>query len=293
MKNNNSLIYSVFLVVGDFLSLVMAFVVAYILRVKVSDVPLSAQIKAFDYLETFLTILPFWILFFAMLGLYTSRVYERRFSEMSRLFVGSFIGILGVISYSYFVNIEIFPARLVVIYGFLLAFFLALAFRTVARGIRRELFSFGVGINNVLIVGDTQSTRSLIESLGNPKITGYKAVGIVGGIKHPLKQKADLPVFASFGEAIARLDGQQIHTIVQTELYAQSERNDEILTFAQENHVGYRFVPGNSELFVGNIDVELFHSIPMIAVHQTPLIGWGRVVKRLFDLFFGGIALIL
>ena len=52
-------------------------------------------------------------------------------------------------------------------------------------------------------------------------------------------------------------------------------------------------MPGNGELFVGNIEVDLFQSVPVIAVHQTALIGWGRVVKRLTDLFLGTIFLIL
>lgn len=47
-------------------------------------------------------------------------------------------------------------------------------------------------------------------------------------------------------------------------------------------------------MFVGNIDVELFRSsVPVINVHQTPLLGWGRVVKRLFDIFVGTILLII
>jgi undecaprenyl-phosphate galactose phosphotransferase len=42
---------------------------------------------------------------------------------------------------------------------------------------------------------------------------------------------------------------------------------------------------------VGNIQVELFRSsIPVIAVHQTALIGWGRIVKRFTDVIAGTIA---
>jgi lipopolysaccharide/colanic/teichoic acid biosynthesis glycosyltransferase len=37
--------------------------------------------------------------------------------------------------------------------------------------------------------------------------------------------------------------------------------------------------------------VDLFQSIPIIAVNQTALIGWGRIIKRLFDLFLGIILL--
>jgi lipopolysaccharide/colanic/teichoic acid biosynthesis glycosyltransferase len=52
-------------------------------------------------------------------------------------------------------------------------------------------------------------------------------------------------------------------------------------------------VPGNSDIFIGNLEVELFDGLPVIAVHQTALIGWGRVVKRVFDLVFGTLFLLL
>jgi exopolysaccharide biosynthesis polyprenyl glycosylphosphotransferase len=293
MKNNATLVYNFFLVVSDALAITVAFTVAYILRVTLSHEPLSANVGAHTYISILVSLIPFWILIFALLGLYNSRIYERRFSELGRLLVGSFIGILFVISYSYITATVIFPGRLVTVYGFLLAAFFVLLFRTIVRGLRRELFSYGLGINNVLLVGDTAITHELVSSLANTAVTGYKVLGVVGGVKHPVHEKFGIPVFASFDAALEHLRGKPLHTIVQTELYASGEHNDEILTYAQERHVAYRFVPGNAELFVGNIQVDLFQAVPVIAVHQTALIGWGRVVKRLTDLLLGGLLLIL
>jgi len=292
MKNNTSLVYNVCLIIGDFAALVVAFVVAYILRVTLSTVPISHEVRAMTYVGILITILPFWILIFALLGLYNSKVHENRFSEFGRLIVGSLIGILLVISYSYLANITIFPARLVTVYGFLLAFVFVLLFRTIARGIQRDLFTYGIGINNVLIVGDTKLTHELVNSLAHTARTGYRVVGIVGGTQHPLDTSLSHRIFPNFEEAIQKITPRP-HTIIQTELYASSVKNNEILVYAQEHHIDYRFVPGNSELFVGNIDVELFQSIPVIAVNQTALIGWGRVVKRMFDAIFGGLVLLL
>jgi exopolysaccharide biosynthesis polyprenyl glycosylphosphotransferase len=292
VKNSTSLAYNVFLVLGDFFALTFAFVVAYILRVTLSHVPISSHVQALTYISIVITILPFWIIIFALLGLYNARVHENRFSEFGRLVIGSAIGILLVIGYSYLANVNIFPARLVVVYGFLLAFLFVLLLRTIIRGIRRDLFSYGIGINNVLIVGDTRLTHELVNSLRDTKVTGYRVIGIVGGKKHPLDTSLQHQVFQEFGEAVQKLEAVP-QTIVQTELYASSIKNDEILVYAQTHHIDYRFVPGNSELFVGKIVVELFHSIPVIAVHQTALIGWGRVVKRIFDLIFGVLALIV
>lgn len=293
MKNNASTLYNFCLVIGDALAITLAFSIAYILRVTVNHRPLSADVHAHSYLVIVVGLLPFWILIFGLLGLYNARFYDKRFSELGRLLVACFVGILFVISYSYITDTVIFPARLVTLYGFGLAFFFVLLERTLARGLRRQLFSYGLGINNVLLVGDTKTTQRLLDALGDTGVTGYKILGVVGGVKHKLKQQDSYREYKSFADAISHLRGRPLHTIIQTELYAASANNDEILTYAQENHAAYRFVPGNSELFVGKIEVDLFHTIPVIAVHQTALIGWGRVVKRLADVFFGGLVLLI
>lgn len=279
MKNNASLLYSLFLIVGDFMSLLIAFVGAYIWRVKLDVRPLIGIVPARTYLAIFVVLVPFWLIIFALLGLYNSNIYEKRFSEFGRLLVGSFIGLLFVLAYAYLSKRIIFPARLVPIYGFFLAFTFLILFRNLARAVRIVLFGFKLGITNVLIIGDTGIAKELINSLADVRRSGYRVVGVVG------KRKAEgVPTFATFREAIARVGRQNLHTIIQTELFVEPDKNNEILTYAQTNHVAYKFVPGNSELFVGNIDVELFRSsIPVIAVHQTKLIGWGRVAKRLFD----------
>ena len=294
MKHNISLIYGVFLVMGDFLALLLAFVFAYILRVSISHKPLSATIYAMDYLQIFLILLPFWILIFALLGLYNSSIYEKRFNEAGRLFIGSFVSILFVISYQYAINKPIFPARLVAVYGFVLAFIFLVGFRNLARFIRAKLFKYNIGITNLLIVGNTKIARELVNLLSNSQESGYKIVGVVGDSPHVKQHFPHIPVFGGFSEAVKKLRAKDIHSIVQTEFFAAAEKNNEILEFAQTKHIAYRFIPGNSELFVGNIGVELFRSqIPVIAVHQTALIGWGRIAKRLTDIVLGSVLFLI
>ncbi len=294
MKNNASLFYSLILVVGDFLALVVAFVGAYALRGDLSSIPVAHPIPATTYIGIFLILLPFWLLFFGLLGLYSSSIQEKRFNELGRLLIGSFVGLLFVISYGYAVNRTIFPARLVPVYGFILAFLLLVIFRNLARAARAYLYRYNIGITNILIVGNTKVSTELMQSLSDSKFSGYHIVGIVG-IKSPTPGHfSHIPVFNSFADAIKKIHASDIHSIVQTELYAAHSSNNEILEFAQTNHIAYRFVPGNSELFVGNIAVELFRSqIPVIAVHQTALIGWGRIVKRMTDVIIGSILLII
>lgn len=287
MKNNASFVYSFFLVISDVLALTLAFVGAFLLRGVFDPRPVPFPMPALTYLGLFLVTVPFWILIFALLGLYNRNINEKRFSEIGRLFLGSFVGLLFVVAADYAFVRPIFPAKLVPVYGFVLAFLLLVIFRNIARATRTILFGYNYGINNVLIIGDTSIAQELVRSLQNSRKSGYRVVGLVSAERFAQKHYTEVTVFNNVDQALKGLKPGDINSIIQTELYADSDKNDQLLDYAQKHHISFRFVPGNTELFVGNIEVDLFRSsVPVITVHQTPLIGWGRIIKRLFDLGF-------
>lgn len=289
MKSNASLVYNFFLVVGDVIAVVLSFVAAFVIRAN-TGTDVANPITGTTYVGIVASLLPLWILVFSLLGLYNANIYERRFAEAGRLFVGSFIGVLMMVFWDYMSLQNIFPAKLVPIYGFGLAFVLLVCLRNIARVFRTAMFTYGKGLTRIAIIGNTPMTKELLESLDSPKQTGYEVVGIVGYRK---KLPDTLLGYHDF-DAFLAAQPQDLHGIIQTELYADEAKNAEILTYAQEHHVSYRFVPGNSELFVGNIDVDLFrNAIPVIQVHHTALFGWGRVLKRLTDIMLGALLLFL
>jgi len=140
MKNNASFVYSFFLVIGDFLALAAAFVAAYALRVHFDNTPLAHPVHSISYLGLFIAVAPFWLIVFGLLGLYNRNIYENRFSEIGRLFLGSFIGMLFVIAINYFLVNPILPAKLVPLYGFIFAFIFLVIFRNLLRWLRKLLF---------------------------------------------------------------------------------------------------------------------------------------------------------
>lgn len=289
MKNNASFVYSFCLVILDFLALLVAYVIAYIIRVKIDDRPLIEFIPARSFFSAFLVLSLFWVVIFALLGLYNNYIYENRFKEFGRLVVGSFVGLLFILSVAYISKEPIFPARLVPFYGFFISLSLLVIFRNLARLIRGWLFNFGIGVNNLLIIGNSKVVEELIQLFGHHS-SGYNIIGIVGysGKTYEFKKFSDLESLTK------KIPASNIHSIIQAEQYSSAAKNNQILEFAQQNHISYRFIPGNSELFFGKIGIELFSSsIPVIAVNQTALIGWGRIIKRLFDLALSLLLIIL
>ncbi len=287
MKQNSGLFYSLLLVIGDFCALVAAFTVAYILRVKYDTRPLIEQIPAETYLYGFLAVLPLWILLHAFVGLYSRDVYDNRFREFGRLIIGSGVGILVIIGYDFVIDDNLFPARLVAVYALVLSFSFLVIFRMLARGVRSMFFAIGYGVHNVLIIGDGPATAAIVDELRDTKRSGHRIIGIVG------TKASDFRLFPDFETATQKLSKKIIHSIIQTELYKDADENNQIMDYAQSNHIGYRFIPGNNELFVGNIEVQLFRGTPVVTVHQTPLIGWGSILKRFFDFWVSLVLLIV
>ena len=290
MKNNASVVYAFELVVGDFIALLGAFGVAYILRVSLDSRPLLNHVTAGNYIRIWLTLVPAWIIIFALLGLYRKSLYEYRYKEFGSLLIGSIIGIMAIISYDFVTRAAIFPARLVAVYGLGIGFIFLIIERTILRYTRALLWRYGAGINNVLIIGDGPIVANLIKTMDHPANTGYKVVAVCGKNELP-KYKGKQ--YSHLDEVLQKLNLMNIHTMLYAGLASDTNKVDQALAAAQANHIAFKFIPAHEGILSNNIEVELFQNLPVVSVHQTALTGWGRVAKRLFDIFASGISIVI
>ncbi len=284
--------YSIALIIADFIVLVLAFSLAYVIRVKLDPRPLAAPVLANDFAVSTLIIVPLWQVIFGFIGLYNHRIYTKRLSEWGRLLVGSFIGILLVIGYEYVVERPIFPARLVVVYALLTAFIFLLFEREIMRFFRTYLFRVGLGVSRVLIIGNSEATKDIAFQMGNTRKSGYDVIAIAGP-KSVVSREFKGRHFNTPEAALRMLDDLMVDAVIQTELYDNPNRNQKILGATQERHIQYSFVPGEAEFYSGKNTIDIFLGYPIINVHQTPLIGWGEVVKRIFDVTATSMGLIV
>lgn len=283
MPSKNTKLYSVILMTADFLVLLAAFTAAYILRVQVDSRPLVSDIYSFDYFVMALTILPLWIIVFASLGLYSSQVYNRRLSEWGRILIGVGVGILVVIGWEYVTDKNFFPARLVALYALGISFVLVILERELMRIMRTLAFRYSIGISRVLIIGNTAATGDIAESLAATGKSGYHVVAMATPKKY-VPYKKGITHYSDVETALKSIKAQRINTIIQTDLAAYDDVNEKILSAAQVNHIQYSFIPGEPEFYTGKNTIDIFLGYPMISVSQTPLIGWGAIAKRFFDL---------
>ncbi|HKX72392.1 MAG TPA: sugar transferase [Candidatus Saccharimonadales bacterium] len=292
MPTRSARAYSLALILGDFFVLLLAFVVAYVIRVRLDTRPLIEQISRDEYLQTALVVIPLWLIVFGFIGLYSSRVYNKRLTEWGRLFVGTFIGVLIVLGYSYVIDQAVFPARLVAVYAFIGSFVLLVLGREILRVVRTVLFRFGKGVSRVLVIGNTAATKDIAEQLSDTRRSGY-LISAIAGPKSVLPKHFRGTQYTNVEQALKQLKAQHITTIIQTDLYDSAERNQKILSAAQGLHINYNFIPGEPEFYSGKNTIDVFLGYPIISVNQTPLTGWGVIVKRIFDVIATSLLLVV
>lgn len=272
-------LYTFALIIFDVLAVLTAFTLAYVLRVQLDPRPLVNQIGAIDFFVTFLQLIPIWLIVLWSLGLYSPSVYQKRLLEIGKLAIASFLGILLVIGYSFVINEPIFPARLVPVYAMIATFLLLVTGREALRLLRDISYRFGRGVQRVMIIGSGEVTADIVEHLDNTSRSGYRVVAVVGA----RASRGDIQRFSSLDKALMELPRLRVDTIIQTTLYDDSQRNQGIMAAAQDSHIQYCFIPGEAEFYSGKNQIDVFLGYPIINVYQTPLIGWGEVVKQIFD----------
>lgn len=282
-------LFTLALIISDIFAILLAFTIAYIIRVQLDARPLLASVSAYDYIQIFLVLTPFWLLTFLSLDLYSPKVYQKRLTEIGKVFIGAFLGILLVIGFAFVTDTKVFPARLVAVYATFLVFILLVLGREVLRQLRTAAFQYGRGIQRVLIIGSGKVAKDIINNLKNTTDSGYNIVATCGvGLRHPNAKQ-----FTNLDNALGALENLDIDTIIQTELFKDDQRNRQIFEAAQINHVGYSFIPHEVEFYGGSNTVDVLNGYPIISVSHTPLIGWGEVVKRLIDIVVASAALVV
>ncbi len=250
----------------DFFSIVAAFVLAYLVRIQ-SEVIFIWGLN--QYLRFVFAITPFWILIFGLAGLYNIKNTRRGFDEFASIFLACSAGIMLVVSYVFLSRIDFF-SRLVVIYTYLLSILLVTLGRTVVRLLQRHLLRWGIGVHRVLVIGPTKTVRAILNQINRSSRLGYKLIKVISA------QSADQI------EKIYRR--QPFDDIIVADSQISDLQIGRLIEFAHSRSIGFRVVPNLYRAMSVNINYVMLGSIPTLEHRATPLDGWGKIIKRSFDI---------
>jgi exopolysaccharide biosynthesis polyprenyl glycosylphosphotransferase len=181
-----------------------------------------------------------------------------------------------------FVFRELFSSRFIVLAGWLLAIIYISLARTIIRSIQRFLLTYGVGVHKIVLVGNSQTTDTLIHEFSSQKSSGYE---IVKRLKNfSLEDEQELAEYLKSGE---------VDEIMQSDPNLSKAEVLRLFDFADENHLTFKYAADLLGAKVLKTEVSEIAGLPIVEVKETPLDGWGRISKRIFDVIFAVFLLIL
>lgn len=281
MHKRSELLFSLFKLPIDFLAIISAYALGFIIRVKITQKPVPYPINGHLYLKVFLLIIPVWILIFAISGLYRLSSLRGRLGEVGRIFVAISGGAMFVILVDFFSKKPLFPAKAVAIYGYGISFVLVVIGRQIMRMLQRSLFRYGVGLHRVVLIGSGEIAARLAQEIQATK--GYLLVGALDTAKNASKRLPGVQIFSSFEVMLKMVQRSDIDEIIQADSALEPEEVMEVVAYANNHHLIFKFVPNQFGIMATHSSIGDMAGLPVVELHHTPLGGWGRILKRGFD----------
>ncbi len=267
-------------VLSDALMLYITLPLAYWIRFYVLPDGVET-VKLPSYLTIGVALTLFQLFTFAAFGLYQSTRRTRIRQEVSRVFTGSMLDMLFLLSWLYLRHDEHFSRLTLAIYYVLSAGALG-AKRVFVRTSLRKIRALGKNQKQVLIVGGGDNARKYITALQADRELGYQVAGYVA------KEAADdfpaqyLGGYEDLEVILDRIQPDEVISAIELEDY---ELTPHIIDQSEMAGIKLSIIPFYSEYMPAHPQFDDVGGIPLMNIRRIPLDNFANAfVKRTMDI---------
>lgn len=230
-----------------------------------------------EYLQFLLIVAAVFVILYAVDGLYNIRSTKRTFREIYQVFRATTIGLMLIIV-GVFLNRDWYSSRFVILSGGALVITYVSLSRIGLRNFQRYIMvKKGIGVHKLLLIGINGACSTIKRAVSRDSGLGYKVVAQLDAI--------DLERI----ERIRKIKG--INEIIECNPNVNKEQLFALKEYSIRNRITFRYVP--TLIQTSNFDLQIFLGEPMIEIKNTPLDGWGKILKRAVDIVGALVGLVL
>ena len=291
MLRANSRLLEQVMLAGDLLLVVGSWLLAYFVRFYVAGPPSRHGIPPLEpYLLMLLPILIVWGISFRAFDLYRPRRIGSRLSEVAGIAKASTVGALVLVSVMTFFFREYDYSRVVIVYFWICS----IATVSFARYVFRESLRFarrrGYNLRYALVVGGGELAAGVVQRLRARPDTGIQILGLVGDDK---RAAAGAQSLGGFADLRSVLDAHQVDHVILALSHEEYGRLGGLIEAIGDEPVTIHVVPDLGRFTSLRGGVEEFEGLPFVHLRESPLYGWSRIAKRIFDVIFALALLVL
>jgi exopolysaccharide biosynthesis polyprenyl glycosylphosphotransferase len=285
----------------DFLAAAVSWTAFFIYRKAVIepqrfgiDIPIEFTNR---YFLGLLTIPIFWIIFYYITGFYKNIFRRSRLLELGQTFLTSLIGvviiffalILDDFIHSYKNYYQLFFTLLLLHFSLTYFFRLILTTRTIHRIHKRK-----IGFNTLIIGSNENAVKIYQEMMRQERPAGNLFVGFAGlENNNDELLSAYIPKLGGIVDLATTIEKYKIEEVIIALETIEHKRLSEILTIVENRQITVWGLPDLYDFLSGAVKVNTIYGSPLIKISNGLMPGWQENTKRLLDVFFSFIAIIL
>jgi len=238
-----------------------------------------------------------WVSLYGIYGLYNNILKKSRLKELSELLLLTILGVIliffGLILDDYIASYKSYYQTILVLFVF--HFSLTAFFRIIiSTSIHRKITSGKLGFNTILI-GSNENATILFDELQNSKTKeGYYFKGFitVNGENIALMQQR-LSWLGNYSTLPEIIDTHHIEEVIIAIETQENDKINKILNLLSLKHVAIKIIPDIYDILSGSVRMSNILGAILIEVNTEIMPYWQKSVKRIFDIVFSVLVMLL
>ena len=239
----------------------------------------------------------FWMLLYLMMGTYRKIYRKSRLKELEQTFIISIIGVLiiffALILDDVIITYKNYYQSFLVLFS--LHFFLTYLFRLIitsqtAYKIHHKILGF-----NTIIVGSDENALKTFQEIENQvESSGNKFIGFVSvnGNNQSLMSNY-LPYLNNYKSLKNIIKELGIEEVVIAIEESEHKMIESIITALEDSEVVIKIIPDIQDILLGSVRMSAIFQAPLILISPDLMPAWQQSLKRIIDVIFSVLMLIL
>ena len=285
------------LMITDAVMIALAFTLAYLIRFQnaLSD----PNVKVGPYTD-YIGLLVVQVMTIVIVAFATQRYHLIR--AVSR--IDEFYAVFGIVSIGTMMSVAVstllfksleldFP-RVLIIYAWLLTILLMTLGRVLYHVIQSRLQARGLGRDRALIVGTGDIGRLILEKIKSSPSLGYEVIGfVIKNGENGSTESLDVPVLGSANDLPDLIDSLQIDEVIIALPEASHTEILDLISKCSRASLSIKVFPDVFQIIASQVSIDDLGGLPLLSIRDVRLRGWRVTVKRLVDLIFSSIFLVV
>ena len=296
MIKDNQKIFNRLHVVLDAAIIAATYLFAWFLKFRSGIRPFYTGLDSVSreiYFGALLVIIPGYLFLYYLFNMYQAKRASSIKREIYNIVVANSVGFVLLIVGLFMIHLDNF-SRTMLFYFYVMNIAADAAFRILIHKWLRMLRKSGYNVKYILLVGYSRAAELYIDRIRQNPQWGYVVRGILDDSIPRGTEYRGVKVIGQIDNLFYILPENKLDEIAVTLSLENYGRLEEIVNLCEKSGVHTKFIPDYNSVIPSKPYTEDLNGLPVINIRHVPLTNTlNMIIKRVFDIVFGFMALLL